>query len=115
MLIIEKQNKIKKFAARFYIKSHEFHEATSASAVKTSNFSICICSKRADRSFSLIIIMWVKEPKRRKMEEGIFFFNKIKMFVVSRVATLFYYSMTKWLLALYDTAGKCHHVCLRPA
>lgn len=51
----------------------------------------------------------------RKTEiADVFFFNKIKMFVVSRVATLFYYSMTKRLLALYDTVCKCHHVRLLP-
>lgn len=59
------------YASRFYIKSHEFIEFTSASAVKTCNLSICVCSRRADRSFS-VFITWVKELKRRKTEEGAF-------------------------------------------
>lgn len=73
-------------ASRFYIKSHEVSDSTSASAVKTCNLSLSVCSRRADRHFFSDYYKVRKKPKRRKME----FFNKIKMFVVSRVATLFY-------------------------
>lgn len=58
---------------------------------------------------------YYKKTQNEENGNGRSFFNKIKMFVVSRVATLFYYSMTKRLLALYDTVCKCHHVRLLPA